>query len=516
MVHPNIVSSFSSDDSSDDEQFRPAAAAAAFYPTVPRTLDTRANSRIYYMRTFNNWVKATQIQELNPHTPAGGKPLRVLDLACGKGGDLGKWILHPRTIANYVGIDVALGSLQDAAIRARAIPKLKRCTFTCADLGSDVPGRYASSKTGKKKKLKKLRSWSLQGEPPNSAGDPEFRRVRGGGISLEDRFDVVSIQFAIHYMMSSRKRARRFFHTVSELLDVGGNLIATTIDARVVVQHLMNLGLELHFDDAAHFDAQPYSAGSKRSCSNDNSDDAVIRVGNGACQIRFAMDKVRQIFSTRTTGEGLSDDLFGLEYTFTLVEGSEHSRGVGDAVNLPEWLAPLPVLTSLAKEAGLELVYDSNFHDFYAERSDPKFHSASHDSLCKMKVLNRNGSIAPDEWEISRLYVAIKFRKERESTMNLEDEDATTARMDDFDDENNSQEDPSVPAAVGSTSKLDPATKAKLDPATKAKLLPMAMMNAKRSVGDEKWKSLTSDEKTLLTGAELRKLAGAASATAPK
>ena len=66
----------------------------------------------------------------------------------------------------------------------------------------------------------------------------------------------------------------------------------------------------------------------------------------------------------------------------------------------------------------------------------------------------------------------------------------------------------SVPAAVGTTSKLDPATK--------AKLLPMAMVNARRSVGDEKWKSLTSDEKTLLTGAEFQKLAGAESATAPK
>jgi mRNA capping enzyme len=104
-----------------------AAAADAFYSGLTRTLDTRADSRIYHMRAFNGWVKATQIQELDPQTlaaaarskrrkgggseggGAGGKPLRILDLACGKGGDLGKWILHPRGIANYVGIDVARG-----------------------------------------------------------------------------------------------------------------------------------------------------------------------------------------------------------------------------------------------------------------------------------------------------------------------------------------------------------------------------------------------------------------------
>ena len=72
-----------------------AAAADAFYSNLTRSLDTRADSRLYHMRAFNGWVKATQIAELDPDTVgvsnAGGKkrsrrsPLRVLDLACGKG-----------------------------------------------------------------------------------------------------------------------------------------------------------------------------------------------------------------------------------------------------------------------------------------------------------------------------------------------------------------------------------------------------------------------------------------------
>ena len=72
-----------------------AAAADAFYSNLTRSLDTRADSRLYHMRAFNGWVKATQIAELDPDTViangTGGKkrsrrsPLRVLDLACGKG-----------------------------------------------------------------------------------------------------------------------------------------------------------------------------------------------------------------------------------------------------------------------------------------------------------------------------------------------------------------------------------------------------------------------------------------------
>ena len=183
-----------------------AAAADAFYSGLTRSLDTRADSYIFHMRAFNGWVKATQIQELNPKTKVKGSrrgdgKLRILDLACGKGGDLGKWVLHPRGIDNYVGIDVARGSLRDAAERARKMSRLSKCTFTCADLGSDVPGRLRSKSH---KHLQKLLTWSLQNESPHESGTPNFQMVRGGGISLEDRFDVVSIQFAIHYMMSSR------------------------------------------------------------------------------------------------------------------------------------------------------------------------------------------------------------------------------------------------------------------------------------------------------------------------
>jgi SAM-dependent methyltransferase len=449
-----------------------AAAADAFYSKLNRTLDTRAASRIFHMRSFNGWIKATQIQELNPKTKLPGSkklggPIRVLDLACGKGGDLGKWILHPRTIGNYVGLDVARGSLRDAALRVRSMrQKLKLCTFTVADLGSDVPGRL---KSPRRTQMQKLLSWSLQDEPDHETNAPEFKMVRGGGVSQQDKFDVVSVQFAIHYMMQTRTRARRFFNTVSELLEIGGELIATTIDARVVMDHLMAMGLDLHYDEH-RTTAKP---------------GATIKVGAGACQIRFTPEIIEKIFTANSAD---LENMFGLEYSFTLVEGSDHAAGVGDAVNLPEWLTPIPMLESLAIEVGLELVYAQNFHEFYGARADPSSNPASHSSLYNMRVLNRNGSISPEEWEISRLYCAIKFRKVRESSITLDESD------EEEEEEDAVEEEP-----------------AEIDPLLKAKLMPMAMMKAKRAAGDDVWKSLASDEKTRLTGIELQKLASAAS-----
>jgi len=254
-------------------------------------------------------------------------------------------------------------------------------------------------------------------------------------------------------------------------------LIATTIDARIVMDKMMDLGLDLHFDG-------------KDMKNHQREQTAIVEAGNGACKIRFEPHMVQRIF--QEPEDKSIDNLFGLEYTFTLVEGSDHERGVGDAVNLPEWLTPLPVLQELGEEAGLELEYAHNFHEFYHQRSDPATNAAAHTSLYNMKVLNRNGTISQEEWDISRLYVAVKFRKVRESSMSL-DEDGEGEEDDDADDNEDNQDPEHAP----------------IDPAFKAKMLPMALMKAKKSVGNDRWKELSSEDKTKLTDQELRKMATA-------
>jgi len=275
--------------------------------------------------------------------------------------------------------------------------------------------------------------------------------------------------------MQTRKRARRFFRTVSELLEVGGNLIATTIDARVVMEHLMALGEDLHFDSESEDNEGP-----EREIS--------VSVGAGACNIRFHRDTVKKIFKAAAKDDGrFSEYVFGLEYTFTLREGSDHAAGVGEAVDLPEWLTPLPVLNSLAEEVGLELEYGQNFHEFYTQRKDPQENPAAHLALYNMKVLNKNGSISADEWEISRLYCAVKFRKVREAQSVLDDDEEGDGSCDD---------DEKAKAAENSGGEGE----------ANQKFLVKALLNAKMKIGKNSWEALSGDEKKRLTQIELAKL----------
>mmetsp|Transcript_27343 Transcript_27343/g.66373 ORF Transcript_27343/g.66373 Transcript_27343/m.66373 type:complete len:417 (+) Transcript_27343:287-1537(+) len=359
---------------------------------------------------------------------------------------------HGILFFSFSGIDCARGSLKDAALRIREKKRLRRkkVTLICADLGADVPGRKQSPSDSH---MQELLTWSLQDEANMETRPPEFKMVPGGGIS-DETFDVVSIQFAIHYMMSDRKRARRFFHTVSELLDIGGNLICTTIDARVLVGHLMSMGLDYHFDR-----------------DDDRKKNTVVEVGGGACRITFEFDTVKRIIMQSDT-----EDLFGLQYKFALFEGSLHEGRDGYAVNLPEWLTPLPALKTLAKEAGLELEYVENFHEFYDNRKEEQ---SARKALHNMHVLNSSGSITKEEWDICRLYAAMKFRKVRESRINLDDQQEFKESV---------------------------KTSLETDNSKAKKMLPMAMGKAKKVVGEEKWKALSSAEKKRLTEIELEKL----------
>ena len=68
------------------------------------------------MRNFNNWIKSMLIQEYVTKLQSGGTSgLKVLDLGCGKGGDLLKWS-KSRT-DHVVGLDIAETSIQQAKER---------------------------------------------------------------------------------------------------------------------------------------------------------------------------------------------------------------------------------------------------------------------------------------------------------------------------------------------------------------------------------------------------------------
>ena len=84
-----------------------------------KQIEERQTTETYNHRVFNNWIKSVLIDKYTTKVKEAyendwGEKLRlsVLDIACGKGGDLRKWDIAETR--NYYGVDIAYKAIQDA------------------------------------------------------------------------------------------------------------------------------------------------------------------------------------------------------------------------------------------------------------------------------------------------------------------------------------------------------------------------------------------------------------------
>ena len=138
-----------------------------------RTLSS--GSEILHLRNLNNWIKSVLIGK---HMAKGHG---VLDLACGKGGDLNKFKIGG--VALYVGIDIAGQSVRDA---------VKRYGGDGGKGGARGPMRFPAT---------------------FCVGDFCVCDL-DATLPPELKFHLVSCQFALHYSFSSEETALRLLRNV--------------------------------------------------------------------------------------------------------------------------------------------------------------------------------------------------------------------------------------------------------------------------------------------------------------
>ena len=307
-----------------------------------------------HLRVFNNWVKRTLIAE---YCGAGDA---VLDLACGRGGDIFKIAeTKPR---RYVGCDIARGSLEEFVQRIndeatkRALPPI---TLVHADLGAHALA------------------------PCLAAGAP---------------FDVAQCQFALHYFFQSRARATNVFTTVAAALKPGGYFVGTTVDADVVAMLMRRP--EARRGTSWRPIARPSTSGSSGS-SGSTATAKCVGFENAICRVRFdGADNARAADDVL-----LGRPRFGTRYSFQL--------GALVEDDCDEYLAPMDLLRAIGAEAGLQLVATSNFHEFYAERMGRRGGGGAKARPLGERAYGENGVMPSNEWETVRLYTTFVFQRAR-------------------------------------------------------------------------------------------------------
>ncbi|XP_063042000.1 mRNA cap guanine-N7 methyltransferase [Engraulis encrasicolus] len=168
-------------------------------------LAERNRSRIVHMRNFNNWLKSVLIGEILDKVRERQREVCVLDLGCGKGGDLLKWRKgHISSIvcADIAGVSVEQCQQRYADMRRKCHPNER--LFSAEFITADCTKELLTDKLS----------------------DPAVQ------------FDVCSCQFVYHYSFESQQQADTMLRNACERLRPGGYFIGTTPDAYEMVKRL--------------------------------------------------------------------------------------------------------------------------------------------------------------------------------------------------------------------------------------------------------------------------------------
>jgi hypothetical protein len=184
----------------------------AYYKRIyPREM----SATLTMIEFHNQWVKRKQLIER-----FRGRCSRVFDVACGAGGDLGKFLTNNFKV--IVGVDKSTDNISNgkdgAYARLLQNPRRDKATvvFMPMDFGKpfDVNNetvRYLLTDEGKSTQYSK----------------------KYAGI-IGKKFDLVSCQFAIHYFMESKSTLRIMVQNIARVIEDGGYFVGTCLDASAV------------------------------------------------------------------------------------------------------------------------------------------------------------------------------------------------------------------------------------------------------------------------------------------
>ncbi|KAI8967823.1 guanine-N(7)-methyltransferase domain-containing protein [Mycotypha africana] len=305
-------------------------------------VEKRKESRIIRLRSFNNWVKSVLIQtyctsNIGRHNYRsqhhGGSGKVVFDMGCGKGGDLNKW--SKARISHLVAADIASVSLEQMQDRYKSLRQ--RPTFTAEFHPMDCFSELIAPRLSR----------------PNL------------------QFDLVSMQFCLHYAFENEHKARIMLENVTKNLRKGGYFIGTIPDAHWIVKRVRQ---------------EPKGTRG---------------FGNSIYSITFEENSIKEDEKGYKTGFAP----FGCKYMFHLV----------DAVDCPEYLVHWGTFERLAKEYNLRLILKQNFHEFYATQSKNEEFARL---LSRIGVIGNNPNnpnvqeeMSEEEWEAAGIYLAFCFEK---------------------------------------------------------------------------------------------------------
>ena len=155
--------------------------------------------------------------------------ISLLDLACGKGGDIGKW--NNLNINNCVGIDIVYNNINDNIDGA-----CERYNFYTNKLGkhnvSDMKFLVGDISQN-------ILDMTAFNKHPEYKKDAEKLWITSDGPRyIENKFDIISTMFSLHYLFENKQKLDGFIQNISDNLSNDGYFIGACLDGKEIYKKL--------------------------------------------------------------------------------------------------------------------------------------------------------------------------------------------------------------------------------------------------------------------------------------
>ena len=199
------------------------------------------------MRDFHNlYVKKALIQGVSR------RGNNLIDFACGKAGDLPKWIAA--NLSFVFGIDISPDNIENklngACARFLNFKKTTKHMPYALFVNGDSAKNIRSGTNMFNDKANEITKSIFGSTGENPSLGPAVKRQHGVGAN---GFDISSCQFAIHYMFEKKSIFYNFMRNVAECTKLNGYFIATCYDGRTIFNMLKKKatgeGRDIYVDD---------------------------------------------------------------------------------------------------------------------------------------------------------------------------------------------------------------------------------------------------------------------------
>jgi SAM-dependent methyltransferase len=219
---------------------------------VMREYDALENDTVYYDRRVNRsefdsspLSKFHNIYVKGKFTFENFKNMgltSVFDVACGKGGDLNKWLSND--INTVIGVDYFEDNISNpidgAYARLMNIKNVDLASLRYVFVPMDSSKPYAEQIDNIKDKYTRTVARCIWGIGEMNEYGKELHTYYN--MMNQTKFAVASCQFALHYFFESAKTLDSFCQNVSSVLDVGGYFTGTCFNGEIVKHFISESG----------------------------------------------------------------------------------------------------------------------------------------------------------------------------------------------------------------------------------------------------------------------------------